>query len=329
MIKNWPLLGVALVAAGCVEAARADNDGAYQGVLELEETVLAFEVGGRLEQLAVDEGDRVEPGALIARLDARLVRAARVARALEAEAAQARADLVDAGARREDITALKARVRAALATEGSLEKDLERHRALHASGAVARASLDDVEGRYVRARSERESLEAELAALQRGARREERASAGAQAEAAKAALEIEDARLERHVLHAGQRARVLDVHVELGEVVGAGTPIVTLGDTRRPYVDVFVPQGALSGIDVGDRAELRVDSEERSFRGTVEHIARRTEFTPRFLFSPRERPNLVVRVRVRVDDPDERLHAGVPAFVTIERGAPGGRTKAP
>src|SRR5690606_28438732 len=86
MIKNWPLLGVALVAAGCVEAARANNDGAYQGVLELEETVLAFEVGGRLEQLAVDEGDRVEPGALIARLDARLVRAARVARALEAEA---------------------------------------------------------------------------------------------------------------------------------------------------------------------------------------------------------------------------------------------------
>ena len=42
-----------------------------------------------------------------------------------------------------------------------------------------------------------------------------------------------------------------------------------------------------------------------------------TEFTPKFLFSPRERPNLVVRVRVRVDDPERRLHAGVPAFARI------------
>lgn len=317
------------MVAGCVGAARAENEAGYQGVLELEETVLAFEVGGRIEHLAVDEGDRVEPGALIGRLDARLVRAAREARALEAEAARAQADLVDAGARREDIAALEARVRAARATESTLEKDLERHRALHESGAIARASLDDVEGRYTRARSERESLEAELAALRRGARREERVSASAQADAAKAALEMEEARLERHVLTASQRGRVLDVHVEPNEVVGAGTPIVTLGDTRRPYVDVFVPQGELAGIDVGDRAELRVDSEERRFRGTVEHVSRRTEFTPRFLFSPRERPNLVVRVRVRVDDPEERLHAGVPAFVTIDRGGPGGKATRP
>jgi hypothetical protein len=49
----------------------------------------------------------------------------------------------------------------------------------------------------------------------------------------------------------------------------------------------------------------------------VENVARATEFTPRFLFSERERANLVVRVRVRVDDPAQRLHAGVPAFVEL------------
>ena len=52
-------------------------------------------------------------------------------------------------------------------------------------------------------------------------------------------------------------------------------------------------------------------------QGKVEYVAQRTEFTPRFLFSEQERPNLVVRVRVRVDDDQERLHAGVPAFATI------------
>ena len=52
----------------------------------------------------------------------------------------------------------------------------------------------------------------------------------------------------------------------------------------------------------------------------MENVGRKTEFTPRFIFSERERPNLVVRIRVRIEDPEERLHAGVPAFVTFERG---------
>jgi hypothetical protein len=51
--------------------------------------------------------------------------------------------------------------------------------------------------------------------------------------------------------------------------------------------------------------------------GHVEFISPRTEFTPRFLFSERERPNLVIRVRVRIDDPKEQLLSGLPAFVSF------------
>jgi hypothetical protein len=62
--------------------------------------------------------------------------------------------------------------------------------------------------------------------------------------------------------------------------------------------------------------------------GVVEHVSRRTEFTPRFIFSPTERANLVVRARIRVDDPQRALHAGTPAFVTMAaegaQGAQGG-----
>jgi hypothetical protein len=56
--------------------------------------------------------------------------------------------------------------------------------------------------------------------------------------------------------------------------------------------------------------------------GRVEHVARHTEFTPRFLFSERERPNLVVRVRVRIDDPERKLHAGLPARVEFPAASP-------
>jgi HlyD family secretion protein len=152
--------------------------------------------------------------------------------------------------------------------------------------------------------------------LRAGSRPEELAAAEARAAAAAAALDAEDERLRRFVLHADGACAVVDVHLEPGEVAAAGTPVVTLADTAHPFVDVFVPVGELPGLAVGRAARLRVDGEAATFAGAVENIGRQTEFTPRFLFSPKERPHLVVRVRVRVADPERRLHAGIPGFVT-------------
>jgi HlyD family secretion protein len=326
MIKN-AALACLLTASLCrCQSTSSVEAEAFQGVMELDETVLSFETSGRVARLAVEEGDTIQPNALIGALDDELVRAQRGARVLEAEAARSQAALVRAGAKGDDVRALAARVRAAQASEALLEKNLARQRTLFERGVVPQASVDDLQSQYDRARAEREGLESQLASLKRGARSEEVASAESRAEAAEAALHVEDERLARHALKTPIGGRVLDVHVEEGEVVSAGAPIATLGDTRRPYVEVFVPQGELAGIVVGGAASLRVDGESQAFSGRVEHIASRTEFTPRFLFSERERPNLVVRVRVRVDDPKERLHAGVPAFVTIA-GARGGGAK--
>lgn len=314
--SGWAcLLGVGL--AGCGAGSAAPHD--FQGIVELEPAHLGFEAGGRIQRLAVEEGDRVEAGAVLAELDHELARAVRAARWREAEIARAEAQLVQAPARRSEVAGLEARVRAAAATEALLERNLTRERALVAQQVTARAVAEELEGQLARARAERQSADAALATLRSGARSEERAGATARVEAAEAALAIEDKQLGKLVLRAGRQGRVLDVHVEPGEVVAAGTPVVSVGDTRHPYIEVFVPQGDLQGVAVGTRAEARVDTEQQAFSGRVEHVAQQTEFTPRFVFSERERPNLVVRVRVRVDDPDERLHAGVPAFVKLQR----------
>jgi hypothetical protein len=53
------------------------------------------------------------------------------------------------------------------------------------------------------------------------------------------------------------------------------------------------------------------------FHAVVEYVSPETEFTPKFVFSDRERPNLVVRARVRIDDPGHQLHSGVPVFVRL------------
>ena len=99
---------------------------------------------------------------------------------------------------------------------------------------------------------------------------------------------------------------------------GLLTPTVgraTVADAAHPYVEVFVPQAGLAAVTLGGAVTLRVDGDRAAYPGRVEFIGRRMEYTPRFLFSERERPNLVVRVRVRVQDPEHQLRAGVPAFV--------------
>lgn len=307
----------ALLGAGC------DRDAApppgYQGVVELEERVVSFETAGRVDDVAVEEGDEVTAGQTLATLDDALAVLTREARAREVAVAVADLDLLEAGSRREDVSAAMADVRAAKAAEALADKALQRMKALVDARVSPQAELDRAEADAARASAQRQALEQRLAALSRGSRPEELDRARAQVDASRSSVALEDERLAKHRLVSIDAGRVIDVHVKTGELAAAGTAAVTLADTRHPQIDVFVPQGETDGIRVGSGAVVRVDAGGRTFSGRVEHVGTRTEFTPRFLFSERERPNLVIRVRVRVDDPDEQLHAGVPAFVEIGR----------
>jgi hypothetical protein len=95
-----------------------------------------------------------------------------------------------------------------------------------------------------------------------------------------------------------------------------------LADTEHPYVDVFVPQAKLGRFGVGATVGVRVDAYQNLFGGRVEYVSPSTECTPRFLFSPRARPDLVVRVRVLIHDPRHQLRGGVPAFVELDPKLP-------
>ena len=311
-----------LAAIACACARGGTGEGAareYQGVVELHERVLAFEVAGRVRELRVRRGERASAGQVLAVLDDGLARPLREAKAAEARAAEAQLELLKAGPRGEDVRAAEAQLRGARALEVTSSDALERSRKLRAQGTVPPAQLEQAQGQRDRAVAERQAAEERLAALKAGARSQEVKTALARAAQARAALDAEDARLARFVLRAEIGGEVLDTHVEPGEVVQPGTPVATLGETLRPYLDVFVPQGELSGVRPGAKARVRVDASPGRFQGTVEMVGRTVEFTPRYLFSEKERPNLVVRVRIAIEDPEERLHAGVPGFAELAR----------
>jgi HlyD family secretion protein len=324
MINNYRRLAplvAALAALVSACAPKQQHAGELQGVIELDERALGFEVGGRLTAVNARRGSVVHAGDVLAKLDDTLERTASESREAEARAAQASVALLRAGSRPEEVRSMQAQLRAAQASESLLEKNLEREKSLFQQGAVPVASVDDLESRLRSATASRQALEQRLRELQNGARREEIARAEAQASVASQQVKLGDERVERYVLRAITDGTVLDVHADPTEVVAAGAPVFTMADTKHPYVDVFVPQAELGGMHVGARARVVVDAGPHPFAGAIEHVAQKTEFTPRYLFSDRERGQLVVRVRVRVDDPEEALHAGVPAFVTIDRSS--------
>ena len=319
MIKNAAALLTAMAIAAC--SPGDPTRGRYQGMIELEQIDLAFETGGRVTVRAVEPGRSVRAGDVIARQDDVIDRELRAIRARELDVARAELALLAAGSRPEEIRSAQAQLGAARASEQALAKEQARQTRLVERGVSPAAVIDDVDAQVARARGERESLEARVRLLNRGARDEDLTRAKARVALAEESLALEDRRLEKRVLTAPIDSVVLDVYPQAGEVVAAGAPIASLVDRRRPYADVFVPVAEAPRVQIG--AAMRVIVEGAPpVAGAVEWIAPHAEFTPRFVYSPRERPNLTVRVRVRLDDPDGRLHAGLPAYAELAPRAP-------
>ncbi len=321
MIKNvspsrtaaWAVLlyGVFL-GAGCQEDGL--TAGRYQGMIELEQTDLGFEVAGRLVTLQVHPGQTVKAGAVIATLDDTLDRGERAIRAQELEVARADLTLLEAGSRVEDVRAARAQLEAARASHAMLAKQVARERELLARGAVAAAQLDELEAQLAQALGQQQALEERVRLLSRGARAEELARAHARVAQAQDALALAESRLGKRVLTAPIEGLVLDTYLELGEIAAAGAPVAALVDRRRPYADVFVPVAEVPLLQLGDSLALAVEGVAHEVPATVERIFPHAEFTPRYVYSPRERPNLMVRVRARIDDRAGVLSAGLPAY---------------
>lgn len=112
---------------------------------------------------------------------------------------------------------------------------------------------------------------------------------------------------------------VISRHASAGEVIGAGAPILTVGDLHEVWIRLFIPLPRLGGIVVGQDVEVSTDAlPGRIFSGTVTEIAQQAEFTPRNVQTPEERVKQVFAVKVTLPNRDRLLKPGMPADATIK-----------
>ena len=324
-------LALAAVSAAC-RHRQADGPLRASGYVEATEVRVSPEVGGRVLEIKVDEGDHVAAGALLARLDTS--DAGLAVRRVEAERAQAQAqlDLLRAGARPEEIRqalaqaeSAQADVRAAESELVAASDDVKRFEALLASKAGSRKQRDDAvtrrdvaAARVTAARERVRGAVEAVARLKAGARRQEIAAAQARIDAVDAQLaalrkNIADANLESPV--AGiVTARLVDA----GEIVNPHAPVVVITDLDRAWANVYVDEPVVPRLTLGQPITLITDAGHR-VEGKITFISPKAEFTPRNVQTAEERTKLVFRIKVTTDNRQGILKSGMPVEAEIPR----------
>jgi HlyD family secretion protein len=296
-----------IVASGTVEATEAD---------------LGFQVPGRIERVAVREGDAVKAGEELARLDRTELMARRRAAQAQADAAQALLSELERGFRAEEVAQGQAAVRAAEQRMNDAHRDLERTRSLYEGGAVSRELLDKHQTAYELAMAEYDGAREALQILQTGPRRERIAAQRAALAQAEAAVAQIDAALDYAVIRAPFDGVVNVRHREPGESVPAGAPVLSVMNPRDRWVRIYVREDEVGRLALEQTAVVTADADPgRRYEGKVIFIASEAEFTPRNVQTTEERVKLVYRVKVQITgDPDFDLKPGLAADVHLDSG---------
>lgn len=307
-------------------AADAPNDITLLGNIDVRQVNLAFKVGGRIESLSVDEGDRVKAEQQIASLetvyfedDLRLVQAQR-------DQAQAQFDRLKNGSRPEEIRQAVEQEATAQAAMVRAEQDYSRAGQLVGQNAIAKQEYDAIRATFLEAQAKLKSAQASRELIVIGPREEDIAAGQAQLNAAIAQVQIAERRLKDAVLLAPHDGVILTRAREVGAIVNAGETVVTLTLSSPVWVRTYVGEPDLGNVQPGMSVRVTTDTPGgRLYTGRVGYISPTAEFTPKTVETRELRTSLVYRVRIVVDDPDGGLRQGMPVSVVLD--LPGSRPR--
>jgi multidrug resistance efflux pump len=307
--------------------------------------LVELETGDLDAQLAVARAQLEQMQAALDKLE-KGARPEEVAQAM-ARAAQATAALAETrhGSRVEEVAAAEARLAQAQAGVDQAKLDVDRARKLLAARAIAAAEADNAEtalktnaaqrdaqrkvveqlraGSRVEVKAQAAARADEAAAAAKlvmaGARVEDLRAASAQVAAAKGRVDQLDVMMRELVIRAPAAMRIEALDLRPGDLVAPNAPVATLLEDGQMYVRIYVPETQVGHVHLGDEVPVSVDSFDRTFKGKVEFITARGEYSPRNLQTADERADQVFAVRIGLLEGKDDLRAGMAASVTVPK----------
>lgn len=252
------------------------------GNVEIRQVDTGFRVGGRIAAVLAEEGERVQAGQVLARLDTDLLEAE--TDRIRAQLAQQEATLqrLERGYRSEEIAGARADAAAAAALAENARINLHRVEAMRSSNAISQKELDNARGTYRNAAAKHKAAREQLALVSAGYREEEILAQRAVVAATRASLQQAIIHLNDAELKAPQDGVVLTRAREAGAIVDTGQTVYTLSLVNPVWLRVYVDEPRLGRIRPGMRVEAETDAAPgRRFAGHVGYIAPAAEFTPK------------------------------------------------
>ena len=253
------------------------------------------------------------------------------------------------GSRPQEIRVAEAELKQAEAILVERKNDFTRISDLAKRDVLSQKELDAATSQLRAAETNRDAAAERLALAQEGARKEDVAEAEAHVKSAQAGVGIAEAgrkevdiqavalataRARERELYAQLKAAqtmfehteirspltgvVLTKNVENGEFVSPGTPVVTIADIDNLWMNVYIPEAQMGFVKLDQPVDIRVDSfPNETFKGKVTFISAKSEFTPKTIQTPEERIKLVFRVKVSIENTNQRLKPGMPADAEV------------
>lgn len=290
-----------------------------QGNIDVRQVNLSFKVDGRIETLAVDEGDSVKAGQIIATLDKRyFYDSLRVERAKRDNLAAILARL-EHGSRPEEIAQARAQLAQQQANLTLERANLKRGMELKDTGGISKEELDVRRESVATGEANVKFAEQALRLAEIGPRQEDIDAARAQFDQQHAVVIQAERRLEDSDLVAPNDGIILTRAREKGAIVQPGETVFTLTLSSPVWVRTYVNERDLGRVRPNMAAEVRTDSApNKIYSARVGFISPTAEFTPKTVETRELRTDLVYRLRVLVDNPDGGLRQGMPVTVTLK-----------
>ena len=243
-----------------------------QGQVEVSEYRVSSKVPGRILELRVKEGDYVKAGDTLAILDAPEVRA-KMEQAQSAENAAAALELkAQNGARKEQIQGAFSVLQQAKAGFEIAEKSYNRVQRLFDEGVMSAQKRDEAFASYKAMEAQMKAAQSQYDMAVNGARMEDKMAASAQVGRAKGAVQEVTSYIHETVQIAQKEGEVTDIYPKVGELVGTGSPIMSIAMMDDMWGSFNIREDQLNGMQVGTEFMAFVPAFNKEVKMKVYHL---------------------------------------------------------
>ncbi len=317
-VHRWARRLAMLGLAGWMGACTQTRDNFFPGYAEADYIRIAAPVAGTLVRLHVQRGQQVTRNAPAFVLEQESERAAADEADFHVARAQAQLENLKKGRRPDEIAAVAAQLAQAATALKFSTASLARERQLAADQFIAPSRIDAAQATVERDTARVNELRAQLRIVRLGARPDEIAAAEQDLKAAQAQRAQVIWKLAQKTQHIPVDARVIDVLYREGELVAAGTPVLSLLAPQHVKARFFVPESVIGALFLEQDINLQCDGCGAPIAAKISFIAPEAQYTSPLIYSKENRATLVFMVEARPAAADAmRLHPGQPLEIRL------------